>query len=118
MCDLLRKLRSEKKTFGSNTFPIGHHERRRRSIVAGINFNSVEDLRIHSKIVAWLGVLGIEGADPVLVRPPAATDLQLLRISRQSASLNIQGRLLKDSYPDIIQNIGVLENTIPCCVIW
>src|SRR2546425_6209107 len=113
MCDLLRKLRGEKKPFGSNTFPIGHHERRRRSIVAGINFDSVEDLRIHPKIVAGLGVLGIERADPVLVGPPAATDPQLLRLSGQSASLNIQGRLLKDSYPTLFKTLGCWRTRFP-----
>src|SRR5712692_11415986 len=41
---LLRKLRGEKKPFGSDTFPIGHHEGRRCSIVAGINLYRVEDL--------------------------------------------------------------------------
>src|SRR2546428_8504041 len=114
---LLRKLRSEKKILGSHTFPVGHHEGRRRPIVAGIDLNRVEDLGVHPKIVSRLSVSWIEWADPVLVGPAAAPNPQPFRAGRQSP-LEICYSVVKEFSPGDNQNIGVLENTIPCCVIW
>ncbi len=74
MSDLLRKLGGEEKTVGYCSSPVSHHQWVRGPIVRGVYLDRVEDAAVEPEIIAWLGCLGIEGAQPVLIGPTTTTD--------------------------------------------
>src|SRR2546427_6050140 len=76
--------RSE-ESFGRLPLPLLYHEGRGNPVEARIDLDAVEEFRVEAEVLACRQVGRIEAANPVLVRPSAASDPHLLRLGQDIA---------------------------------